>query len=182
MTKLQRAFESGVTVRIVILVLRLSSDNRRQINDIESLISTLKTCLRTSNQHLSAATLSALPPLFPLLNTTASDSQPNTIDSATLRQVLTAFLPTGGLIDKLGDSRERSRENARDSLVALGSLAFRCGSASTLGNTRQKEAGKGPESPLMVWERFLKEGGLQSKVWRVREQVRWIRYYEPQRY
>lgn len=32
--------------------------------------------------------------------------------------------------------------------------------------------GKGPETPLMIWERFVREGGLSSKVWRVREQVR----------
>ena len=31
--------------------------------------------------------------------------------------------------------------------------------------------GKGPETPLQLFERFLHEGGLTSKVWRVRELV-----------
>jgi CLIP-associating protein 1/2 len=49
----------------------------------------------------------------------------------------------------------------------LGGYAFRCNTASS--SLRAKE-GKGPETPLMIFEKFLKEGGLASKVPRVREQ------------
>ncbi|THH33792.1 hypothetical protein EUX98_g406 [Antrodiella citrinella] len=171
-TKLQAEFEAGV-----------------EIEDPDALITVLKACLRTPNQHLSTATLSALPPLLPLLtsrlayNNTSGNATPQTISPAastssiqssvvdvhTLRQVLSAFLPAGGVIDRLGDSREKAKEKARETLVILGGLAFRSGgSGSVLGKGRE---GKGPETPLMMLERFLREGGLASKVWRVREQT-----------
>ena len=53
----------------------------------------------------------------------------------------------------------------------LGGMAFRSSSGnSTLARSRE---GKGPETPVMIFERHLREVGLGSKVWRVREQVRW---------
>jgi CLIP-associating protein 1/2 len=89
------------------------------------------------------------------------------VDAVTLRQVLIAFLPAGGVIERLGDNREKTREKARETLVILGGLAFRSGGSVS---SKSKD-GKGPETPLMIFERFLKEGGLGSKVWRTREQV-----------
>lgn len=83
----------------------------------------------------------------------------------TLRQVLAAFLPTGGILDRLGDSREKAREKARETLVILGGLAFRAGGVSSMSKA------KGIETPLMTFEKYFREGGLGSKVWRVREQV-----------
>lgn len=148
----------------------------------------LKTCLRSSNQHLTTATLAAIPPLLPLLIsrpananlTQAASSQPRSASSstssaaqsavhdvATLRQVLTAFLSTGGVIDRLGD-KEKAQTKARESLVILGGLAFRTGGISTMST---KSRDKGPETPLVIFERFMKEGALGSKVWKVKEQV-----------
>jgi hypothetical protein len=86
-----------------------------------------------------------------------------------LRQVLLAFLPAGGVIDRLGDSREKTREKARETLVILGSLSFRA-SLSSVASSKSRD-GKSSETPLMIFERLLKEGGLGSKVWRTREQV-----------
>ena len=146
----------------------------------------LRTCLRTSNQHLTTATLAALPPLLPLListpanypqpsgseprsasSSTSSVAQSAVVDVVTLRQVLTAFLPAGGVIDRLGD-KEKAQTKARDTIVILGGLAFRAGGSSAMSG---KSRDKGPETPLMVFVRFMREGGLASKVWRVREQV-----------
>lgn len=160
-----------------------------QITDTESLINVLKTCLRTPNQHLTTATLSCLPPLLPLLvsrathnahshphhpppsaHSSTSSSAPPTIDAHTLRQLIHAFLPAGGVIDRLGDSRDKSRDKARETLVVLGGFAFRSGGTGGAGVGKSRE-GKGPETPLMVFEKFLREGGLGSKVWKVREQV-----------
>lgn len=81
----------------------------------------------------------------------------------TLRQALTSFLPAGGVIDRLGD-KERTQLKARHTLVILGGFAFRSGSAIS-------KAGKGVETPIAIFERLLKECGLTSKVWKVREQV-----------
>lgn len=89
------------------------------------------------------------------------------IDAATLRQVVVAFLPAGGVLDRLGDNRDKAREKARETMVVLGGLAFRGGGASSSA----KSKGSGTETPLMMFERYLREGGLASKVWRVREQV-----------
>ncbi|KAI9067582.1 hypothetical protein FKP32DRAFT_1588408 [Trametes sanguinea] len=104
----------------------------------------------------------------PAASTSSATSSP--IDSHAMRQVLTQLMPAGGgVIDRLGDSKEKPRDKARETLVVMGGFAFRCGGpgASTLRSSRD---GKGPETPMQLFERFLKEGGLASKVWRVREQ------------
>ncbi|KAE9384257.1 hypothetical protein BT96DRAFT_1008251 [Gymnopus androsaceus JB14] len=91
------------------------------INDPDALINVLKACLRTSNQHLTTATLSALPMILPLLilrplnappsrngqslvhSSTSSSSPSSIVDAFALRQLLNAFLPTGGIFERLGD-------------------------------------------------------------------------------
>lgn len=100
-------------------------------------------------------------------SSTSSVSPSGVVDLATLRQVLNTFLPAGGVIDRLGD-KEKAQLKARECLVIMGGLAFRTGSGSVMSS---KLKDKGPETPLMIFERFLKEGGLASKVWKVREQV-----------
>ncbi|KAF8665624.1 hypothetical protein AX16_000079 [Volvariella volvacea WC 439] len=168
LTKLQAEFEQGV-----------------EIVDADSLITVLKACLRTPNQLLTTATLSALPPLFPLILTrpynpqsfagpppsasssTSSIPPQSSVDIVALRQVFNAFLPSGGLIDRLGD-KERAQAKAKESLVILGGLAFRAGSPSNL--LAKSRDGKSSETPLMTFERHLRELGLSSKVWKVREQ------------
>ncbi len=158
---------------------------RCQIHDPDGLITILKACLRTSNQHLTAATLSALPPLIPLLISrhninpygrmlsspslsSSTSSSSSFVDAVTLRQVLTAFLPAGGLIERLGD-KEKIQAKARETLVILGGFAYRSGATSAMSTGSR--SGKGPETPLAIFERFMRESGLGSKVWKVREQV-----------
>ncbi|KAJ8515986.1 hypothetical protein ONZ45_g6658 [Pleurotus djamor] len=153
------------------------------IHDSDAIISTLKACLKTSNNHLTSAAIAVLPPLFPLLLTrsvnhhggpipptsssTSSTPPSSIIDVPLLRYVLTTFLPTGGILDRLGD-KERVQNSAREALVILGGLSFRCGSPSTMSS--RSVNGKGTETPLMIFERYLRDGGLKSKVWKVREQ------------
>ncbi|KAF7301458.1 hypothetical protein MIND_00711100 [Mycena indigotica] len=160
LTKLQAELESGI-----------------EINDPDGLVQVLKACLRTSNQHLTTATLATLPPLLPILIAPAladaqlstSSSQPaSVVDSFTLRQVLVAFLPAGGLIERLGD-KERAQVKAREALIILGGFAFRSGASSSIASNQSKGS-KGPETPLMMFERHIRELGFASKVWKVREQ------------
>ncbi|KAL4081701.1 clasp N terminal-domain-containing protein [Scleroderma yunnanense] len=160
-SKLQAQFEAGV-----------------EIVDPEPLIAVLKSCLRHANQHLSTATLAALPPFLPLIITnnnarsrslspslSTSSASGASLDVATLRQAMNAFCPSPGVFERLGDAREKARDNAREILVIIGGFAFRSSpSASRIGT------GKGHESPLAMFERLLKDSGLSSKVWRVREQ------------
>jgi CLIP-associating protein 1/2 len=81
---------------------------------------------------------------------------------------LLPFAITGGIIDRLGDARERSRKKARESSAILGGLAFRVGGGSTLTALK---SGKTQETAMQMFERLLKEIGPTSKAWRVREQV-----------
>ncbi|KAH9482989.1 Protein STU1 [Psilocybe cubensis] len=166
LTKLQAYLESGSP----------------EFQDPDALISILKASLRTSNLHLTNATLSALPAILPHIITrpsnafvrsstpvqnsssTSSVSPSGTIDSSALRSALVAFLPPGGVIDRLGD-KEKAQAKARETLVILGGYAFRVGGTNPLS-----KSGKGIEPPIAIFERFIKEGGLASKVWKVREQ------------
>lgn len=166
-TKLQAEFEAGA-----------------EITDPDALLTVLRACVRHQNQLLSTATLSALPSLLPLLvskplvhgsalqspATSTSSVAPTHIETATLRQVMIAFLPAGGVIDHLGNAREKARDAARQTVVALGGYAFRAGGSSSASMLAKSRDGKGPETPLMVFERLFRELGFGSKVWRVREQ------------
>ncbi|KAJ7283886.1 clasp N terminal-domain-containing protein [Mycena rebaudengoi] len=170
LSKLQAELESGI-----------------EINDPDGLLQVLKTCLRTSNQHLTTATLSVLPPLLPLLiapplgngqsqnalsqstSSIGSVALPSVVDTATLRQVLVAFLPPGGVIERLGD-KEKIQLKARETLVILGGLASRTGGGSGSTMSTKSRDTKGSETPLMLFERYIREVGLASKVWKVREQ------------
>ena len=129
--------------------------------------------MRTQNQLLTLATLAALPPFFHLLTIHSPNGSATPHDAAVLRQALAALLPAGGLVDRLGDNREKARENAREALVVLGGVVFSHSglSVSTAQSLKGKESMKGPEPPMAMLERFLRELGLMSKVWRVREQV-----------
>ncbi|EIW82237.1 hypothetical protein CONPUDRAFT_143692 [Coniophora puteana RWD-64-598 SS2] len=161
--KLQAEFETGL-----------------EIVDAEPLVAALKSCLRVANQHLTTATLSALPPFLPLIisrhgpsaparstsmSTSTSSSSNSSIDLNNLRLAMSAFLPAPGIIERLGDNREKARDRAREALVLIGGFAFRSGTPSSKLNQS-----RGQEPPLAVFERYMRESGLGSKVWRVREQ------------
>lgn len=150
-----------------------------KVADTDSVVAVLKSCLRSANHHLTAATLSALVPFVRLLSSSIATTGPVGLSSPSsgqskqvqqIRQVLLAFLPTGGLLDRLGEQREKSRELARSALVALASVAF----LSSPGG-KPRDVPKGHESPLSILEKHVKELGLASKVFRVREQVRVLR-------
>ncbi|KDR83324.1 hypothetical protein GALMADRAFT_85351 [Galerina marginata CBS 339.88] len=167
LTKLQAQFEHGGL----------------EVSDSENLINILKSALRTSNLHLTNATLSALPVILPSLiskpvnspqsssiplsnsSSTSSTSPSSFIDATTLRLALSSFLQPGGVIERLGE-KEKAQIKARETLVLLGGFAFRCVGGSAMSS----KSGKGVEPPISIFERYLKESGLASKVWKVREQ------------
>ena len=165
-------------------------DHLFKVPDAEAIISTLKACLKVSHQHLTTAAVSVIPPLLPLIiasgqqnhrpthqrslsNSTSTSSTTASIDAFNLRQALTALLTPGGLFERLGDNREKPRDKARESLVLLGGYAFKFAGGSAFAS--KSTSSKGPETPLAIFERFMKESGFGSKVWRIREQVRPIR-------
>lgn len=167
---------------------RLGFDHLFKVPDAEVVIGTLKACLKVSHQHLTTAAVSVIPTLLPLIiatgqpnhrpthqrslsNSTSTSSTTASIDAFNLRQALTAFLTPGGLFERLGDTREKPRDKARESLVLLGGYAFKFAGGSAFAS--KSISSKGPETPLAVFERFMKDSGFGSKVWRIREQVRY---------
>lgn len=161
--------------------------NLSKVPDAEAIIGTLKACLKISHQHLTTAAVSVIPSLLPLIiptrqqnhrpthqrslsNSTSTSSVSASIDAFNLRQALIAFLTPGGLFERLGDNREKPRDKARESLVLLGGYAFKFAGGSAFAS--KSTSSKGPETPLAIFERFVKETGFGSKVWRIREQVR----------
>lgn len=169
------------------LLYQLASEHFFKVPDAEAVISTLKACLKISHQHLTTAAVSVIPSLLPLIiasgqqnhrqthqrslsNSTSASSTTTSIDAFNLRHALTTFLTPGGLFERLGDSREKPRDKARDALVLLGGYAFKFAGGSAFAS--KSTSSKGPETPLAMFERFMKESGFGSKVWRIREQVR----------
>jgi CLIP-associating protein 1/2 len=152
---------------------------------VEALIATLKTCLRISNHHLTTATLSTIQALIhritngnflSVASTSPSDysqqpvAAPDPHRVHELRYALLAFLPNGGVIDRLGEPRETARAIAKDTLVLLGAAAFKFSGPAPASTLRQKD--HKVETLFVVLDKFLKDVGFGSKVWRVREQVR----------
>lgn len=135
-----------------------------------------------THAHLTTATLATIPALVPhLLSSTSSSPTPhssiqnaNPITTARLRQALLAFLSPGGVIDRLGEGRDKARDAAREGLVVIGVAVHKYGGPSAgsfMSSLKGKEAPKSQETPLATFERFVRDLGLGSKVWRVREQV-----------
>lgn len=150
--QLQREFEAGSL----------------ELLETEELMNTLKSCLRSPNQHLCIATMSAAATLYPLLMQSKSRSASQ--DSLILRQFLSIFLPSSGIIEKLGDAKEKVREKAQQVLLTIGSSIIQAGGLSTLPLSKGKDT-KVIESPFQLFERFIREQGLGSKNWRVKEQT-----------
>jgi CLIP-associating protein 1/2 len=88
------------------------------------------------------------------------------VDATTLRSVLITLFPL--VMDRLGD-KDRVQTKAREFISRLGTYSFKFGSP-VIAPTRSRD-GKGPETPMMIFDRLLKEFGLASKVWKIREQV-----------
>lgn len=131
-------------------------------------MNTLKGCLRSPNQHLCMAALSTITVLYVFLT---ENKLPNTYQElTTLRQYLNIFLPAAGIIEKLGDAKEKVREKAQQTLFTIGSLVVKAGNLSSIQSSKGKDS-KVSETSFQVFERLIREQGLNSKNWRVREQV-----------
>lgn len=117
--------------------------------------------------------MSAIASLFPVLIDRQGDDNHglNSHDSNVLRHALTAFFSAGGIVDRLGDNREKARDCAREALVSAGTVVSRSIPQTQSHPTKASQAGKGHEPPLAIFERFLRDLGFSSKVARVREQV-----------
>lgn len=153
-----------------------SDQTHWKVSDWESVLHSLKLCLHTSNQLLSAAALSTLLPYLSLLlnaQTPPGSSRSHASwppqDPYILRQVFSAILTPGGVFERLGD-RERPQLKARQIVVLLGEASSHC---SPLPCTQSASKGreKNNETPMNIFERHLRELGLGSKVWKIREQV-----------
>jgi len=139
----------------------------------------LKTSLRTPNQHVATAAMSAITPFVPLI---VSGSHPSTHmpsnassssltgETATLRQVVNAFLAPGGIFDRMGESRDKIRDAARQAFVSIATVVHKHGGQSVSPAAAARLV-KTQETPMAILERFVREVAFASKTARVREQV-----------
>lgn len=173
-TKLQNEFTLGVQAGLNYHDSYQPHDNTNfQISDPEDIIAALKTSVRIPNQHIYTASLSAIAALLPVLVTQESEESDahNAHDAVPLRHALLAFLGPGGIIDRLGDNREKPRESAREAVVSAGTVAFKYSGHIPAHSVKASSSGKVQETPLAIFERHLRDLGFGSKASRVREQV-----------
>lgn len=154
-----------------------------QVELVEELIKALKATVHSSNAHTATAALLILPALFDKLvpdhpepdsadlrrapstsssvATSAPAYSPTTIHH--LKLAFVALLP----LERIGDTKERTRELAREVLVSAGRAALRLGvkaGSAVVG-------GKEKEGPWAYLARMVEEGGFRSKNAKAREQV-----------
>ncbi|KAK0557336.1 suppressor of tub2 mutation [Tilletia horrida] len=152
--------------------LEAALDGAPEIPDSDAVVQILKISVRNANQAVSAAALAFLPSLFTSL-AAPSVAQGRILPSsvAHVRSAVTHLMPI--LIEKLGDQKERVREASRKALVQLGLSSFTVSpppeANSGAGGLRK---GKDLETPLMIFERLLRENALGAKAARVKEQDR----------
>ncbi|CUA77554.1 Protein STU1 [Coccidioides immitis RS] [Rhizoctonia solani] len=135
-----------------------------ELTSIDDFIAALKVCLRTANQHLTTPTLLLLPALVRHLASNSSNLQHE------IRLALISFLPSGGVFDRLGDARDRARDAAKGAIVSMASLTIPHAGLSQSGSYRGKDAHRGQETPMTIFEKAFRENGFGNKVARVREQ------------
>ncbi|KIO19258.1 hypothetical protein M407DRAFT_11490 [Tulasnella calospora MUT 4182] len=151
-------------------------------NDIDTKVDALNKLqpqFEEATELLTIATLAVIPPFIRILSSSASQatsatgSNPPTPGKSPavqhLRQAISAFLPPGGVVDRLGEQREKARDSARLALVEICGAAFQSSPPSV--GSRIKDVTKGHETPLALVEKHVKDHGLSSKVARVREQT-----------
>ncbi|PLW54952.1 hypothetical protein PCANC_02753 [Puccinia coronata f. sp. avenae] len=125
--------------------------------DLQPLLTSLKSSLDSSNGHLSYAALACLPPLARTLASSACQSL--------LKQlVLSLYSPASSSVASfLGDAKQRTRETARDALLAAALAACE---AHVTSQTSLKT-----DEVLQEIERIVKEQGFASKIARARVQT-----------
>lgn len=157
-----------------------------QLDHPDQLIHALKPIVHFQNAHHATPALAILPQLFtalvPALATEADLTssplrrEPSTSSSVLtsiphhspatiqhLKQAFVVLLP----LDRLGDTKERTRELAREGLVGAGRAALRLGVKAGSGVVGGKER----EGPWAYLSRMVEESGFGSKSAKAREQV-----------
>ncbi|KAE8269225.1 hypothetical protein A4X09_0g3129 [Tilletia walkeri] len=149
-----------------IQLLEATLDGATEIPDSDAVVQILKVSIKNSHQAVSTAALSYLPSLFASLAapaTTHGRVLPSTVTH--VRAAVNHLMPI--LIEKLGDQKERVREISRRALTQLGSSAFIV-SPPPDPNARK---GKELETPLMIFERLMRDNAMGAKAPRIKEQA-----------
>ncbi|KAK0540797.1 suppressor of tub2 mutation [Tilletia horrida] len=166
-TKIENATDADKRLA-AIQVLEATLDGATEIPDVDAVIQVLKVSLRNANQAVSAAALAYLPSLFiSLAAPTIAHGRILPSSVAHVRAGINHLMPV--LIEKLGDQKERVREAARKALTQLGSSAFIVSppTDATAGARKGKEL----ETPLMIYERLMRDNALGAKAARIKEQA-----------
>lgn len=140
------------------------------IEDPDRVCHVLKILLRHAHAQLSNAALNFCHSFLPLLRSNSQGS--SHLQSHTARVAITSLTPA--VLERAGDGRERTRDSAARALEELGKIAIDNTAAALSASTGlgASHKGKEQETPLVVFERYAREGGLMSKSAKIREQVR----------
>lgn len=137
-------------------------DDQLHISTYDSISNLLKSLLKNPHQSIFTSSLSLLSVYSPLASTSTHHS--HNLKSLVSNSMLLA-------LEKLGDGKERVRELARKALVELGSSAYVASNGIGMSNSTSLSKGKEVETPLAIYERFLRDNGLGAKSPRIKEQV-----------
>ncbi|CAD6911776.1 unnamed protein product [Tilletia controversa] len=149
-------------------VMEATLDGATEIPDSDAVIQILKVSIKNAHQAVSTAALAFLPSLFTSLAAPViahGRVLPSTITH--VRAAVNHLMPI--LIEKLGDQKERVREASRKALTQLGSSAFIVSPPADPNAAGRK--GKELETPLMVFERLMRDNALGAKAARIKEQA-----------
>ncbi|EST08791.1 CLASP N-terminal domain protein [Kalmanozyma brasiliensis GHG001] len=164
--ELAQRIESNIEVdkRVAALhSLQSQIESAGYVVEADAVTSAVKVALKHSNQALSTASLSFIPTYASMIYSgDGTDTQ--SVLNHNVRMLVNSV--TLLAIEKLGDQKERIREAARTALIELGNAAYAISSAQLTSSGKGKET----ETPLGIFERTLREGGLSAKMARVREQ------------
>lgn len=156
------------TSALPLQVLEATLDGADEIPDSDAVIQVLKVSVKNANQAVSAAALAYLPSLFTSLaapSVAQGRILPSTV--AHVRAAVNHLMPI--LVEKLGDQKERVREATRKALTQLGHSAFIVSPPADTAPGARK--GKEVETPLMIYERLMKDNALGAKAARIKEQA-----------
>ncbi|UZJ56655.1 hypothetical protein CBS101457_005975 [Exobasidium rhododendri] len=122
----------------------------------DQLTASLKVQLKNQNHLVSSLALSILPTYVAKVASSKQSTKAHNV-----KVVLHATLST--VLEKLGDQKEKIREEARLTVVEMAKAAF---AVSPSGSTLAKDG----HTAVAMFEKVFKEAGLASKIAKVKEQ------------
>lgn len=126
------------------------------ITEAQYICDALKPSLKNQNQQLALAALILIPDLLSIIDTHHSHTVLGLVNSLTTIA-----------LERSGDAKDRVRDAAAKAVVTIGKTALAApASGASLSSSRSAE------TPIVAFERILRDSGIAAKSARIKEQVR----------